>query len=453
MSHSEVIDDRPTPHRILVVDDEPTIRAVLQRFLEKKGYQAVTATSRQQAERLLKSDRFDAAVFDHELGDGNAIELLDTIQGEDVDVPVIVLTSNGTIDLAVQSIQHGAENFLTKPVDLVTFGVILSRVLENHRNRRQQSIHQARYTGPDPFVGTSRAIQELRAVAHKLASSDSPILIHGETGIGKGVLARWLHDHGQRAQEAFVDINCASLSPEFLDSELFGHQRGAFTGAATSKSGLLEVGDRGTVFLDEIGDVDQRVQPKLLKVLEEKRFRRMGEVRERAVDVRLVAASHHDLRQLVQNRLFREDLYFRINTLPLHIPPLRERPEDIRQLADRILGTLCHELGRPQATFSTEAIAAMERYPWPGNIRELRNVVERALLLAATDTIEPNDLRFERSLGPTEGLTLADVERRHIERVLEHVQQSVSPAARILGISRSTLYQKIKAHGIELSKS
>ncbi len=446
-------------HRILVADDEPTIRYVLQQYLEHEGYEAIPAESRNQAETLFLENRFDAAVLDYYLGDGNALELMAWLKASEIDVPVIVLTGNGSVDLAVQAILQGAEHFLTKPVDLPAFTVILSRVLENRRNQRRSRLRRTRRLGLDPFLGESSAIRELAETATKLASSDSPILIHGETGSGKGVLARWLHDQGPRAEEAFVDINCASLSAEFLDSELFGHQRGAFTGAVANKSGLLEVGDRGTVFLDEIGDMNVRVQPKLLKVLEEKRFRRMGEVREREINVRLIAASHRDLRQLTKENLFREDLYFRLSTLPLVIPPLRERREDIVPFAESLLAKLAAEMGRASPAVQDDAVKAIESYPWPGNIRELRNVLERAVLLSADDVIEVEDLHFESGMtesgmtaGKAGGLSLKDVERRHIERVLAHVAHAVAPAARILGISRSTLYQKMKTHGIELSK-
>jgi len=451
----DVSEESLASHRILVVDDEPTIRFVLKQFLEQEGYETSLAESRGQAETLFLESRFDAAVLDYHLGDGNALELMTWLKASEIDVPVIVLTGNGSVDLAVQAILKGAEHFLTKPVDLPAFGVILSRVLENRRNRRRDRLIRSRKTGLDPFLGKSRAIRELAETAAKLADSDSPILIHGETGSGKGVLARWIHDQGPRAEEAFVDINCASLSAEFLDSELFGHQRGAFTGAAANKSGLLEVGDRGTVFLDEIGDVDVRVQPKLLKVLEEKRFRRMGEVREREVNVRLIAASHRDLRQLAKERLFREDLYFRISTLPLVIPPLRERREDIVPLAERLLEKLAAEMGRTPPAMTATAVRAIEGYGWPGNIRELRNVFERALLLSGEKVIDASDLYFESGMSTdkSEGLSLKEVERRHIERVLAHVENAVAPAARILGVSRSTLYQKLKTHGIELSKS
>ena len=447
------------PHHVLVVDDEPTTREILEKFLGNQGYRTTTAETRRQAEEMLRNGAYDAAVFDHQLPDGNALELLQWLETQEIDLPVIILTGHASIDLAVQAIKHGAEQFLTKPVDLPAIEVVVRRVLENRRNRRQQQLHRARRSAEtlDPFVGTSAAIFKLREIADKLAGSDSAILIHGETGSGKGVLARWLHENGPRSQEAFVDINCAGLSPEFLDSELFGHQRGAFTGAAANKQGLLEVGNRGTIFLDEIGDVDLRVQPKLLKVLEEKRFRRMGEVREREVDIRLVAASHHDLRHLTQDGRFREDLYFRISTLPLEIPPLRDRREDILPLAEKILGRFAAHFGRSSVRFSDRAVKMLEGYSWPGNIRELSNVLERALLLSTSETLGPEDLHFELGESPgeiraaEETLSLQDVEQRHIELVLRHAKGSVAQAARILGISRTTLYQKIKLHEIDVS--
>ncbi len=450
----------PVSYRILLVDDEPLVRSTLADFLGTNRYQTAQAGSRRRAEELLRIGGFDAAVFDYKLPDGNALELLEWVKTTDTDLPVIILTGHATVDLAVEAMQQGAEQFMTKPVDLAAFEVILARTLENRRNRRQQQFQRNRRSaeGLNPFVGSSAGIRELAGIAEKLAMSSSPIQIRGETGSGKGVLARWIHDHGPRSQEAFVDINCAGLSPELLDSELFGHQRGAFTGASANKVGLFEVGHRGTVFLDEIGDVDLRVQPKLLKVLEEKRFRRLGEVREREVNIRLIAASHQDLRELARGGRFREDLYFRISTLPLEIPPLRARQEDIRPLAEDILERLTTELGRPAVHLSADAAKAIQRYAWPGNIRELRNVLERALLLSNSEELHSRDLLFEvaapaASSGDEANLTLQEVERRHIERVLQRTNSAVSAAARILGISRTTLYQKIKTHGIDVSKS
>jgi DNA-binding NtrC family response regulator len=260
-----------------------------------------------------------------------------------------------------------------------------------------------------------------------------------------------LHDHGRRSHEAFVDVNCAGLGRELLDSELFGHEKGAFTGAVTSKAGLLEVADRGTLFLDEIGDMPTEVQPKLLKVLEEQRFRRVGEVRDRQVDARLIAATHQDLAGLVRERRFRGDLYFRICTLPLHVPPLRERVEDIPVLAERLLGRLARELGRPAVSLAEDACDALSTYAWPGNIRELRNVLERAVLLAPGDVLTRRDLRFDAIAAAEpadEEATLAELERRHIRRVLAEEDGHVERAARRLGVPRSSLYEKLKRHGL-----
>jgi transcriptional regulator with GAF, ATPase, and Fis domain len=271
------------------------------------------------------------------------------------------------------------------------------------------------------------------------------------------VLARWLHDHGPRAEEAFVDLNCASLSRELLESELFGHEKGAFTGAVAAKEGLLEVAHRGTLFLDEIGDVDAAVQPKLLKVLEEGRFRRLGDVRDREVDVRLVAATHQDIAEAVRDKRFRSDLYFRISALPLVIPPLRERPEDVAVLAETLLARIGADMGRPELTLSEEAVAALQDYGWPGNTRELRNVLERAAILSRGQVLVPRDLRFNAALegaspAADSRLTLEEVERRHIERVLGEESGHVERTARRLGVPRSSLYERIKRLAIEVRK-
>jgi transcriptional regulator with PAS, ATPase and Fis domain len=279
------------------------------------------------------------------------------------------------------------------------------------------------------------------------------VLILGETGSGKGVLARWLHAASPRAAEPFVDLNCAGLARDFLETELFGHERGAFTGAVALKRGLLEVAHGGTVFLDEIGELHAEVQPKMLKVLEEKRFRRLGSVRDQTVDVRLLAATHRDLAAMADLGSFRNDLYFRINTLPLRVPPLRERSEDIPILARHLVERLGRDLGQ-ECCLTTATMQELTRYPWPGNIRELRNVLERAILLADGKYLAPGDLRFEarrRSAAPAGGpaMTLADVERRQIEHVLSEESGRVESAAKRLGISRSTLYNKIQKFGLQ----
>jgi transcriptional regulator with PAS, ATPase and Fis domain len=284
------------------------------------------------------------------------------------------------------------------------------------------------------------------------------VLIQGETGTGKGVLARWIHENGPRRPEAFVDLNCAGLSRELLDSELFGHEAGAFTGADRSKLGLLDVAHRGTLFLDEVGDMDPSLQPKLLKVIEEQRFRRLGDVRGRSVDVRLIAATHQDLGLLMQQKRFREDLYFRISALPLAIPPLRERREDIPYLARHFLMRFASERGRRAVAISKDALLDLQAYGWPGNIRELRNVLERALLLGGQGPVSPGDLRLglpaASRLAQDQPIpSLEDVERAHIAKVFELEEQRVEKAARRLGISTSSLYERLRKYGIPTGRS
>jgi DNA-binding NtrC family response regulator len=308
----------------------------------------------------------------------------------------------------------------------------------------------------DPFLGTSPAIRSLAEQARKLLDAESPILIQGETGTGKGVLAAWLHRRGTRAKEAFVDLNCAGLAREFLESELFGHEKGAFTGAIARKQGLLEIAHGGTVFLDEIGDVDPQVQPKLLKVVEERRFRRLGDVRERYVDIRLIAATHADLAALAREGRFRSDLYFRISAIPLFVPPLRERGDDVLILARSLLNRIAADLGRSVPSLEPDAERALLDYHWPGNVRELRNILERALLLGEGRPIGRDAMRFD-AIGACPAvadasLTLHDLERRHIERVLGDTGGKVAEAARRLGIPRSTLYQKLKDYGLTMSR-
>ncbi len=454
--------------KILIVDDEPGIRFGVRDFLEREGLDVEEADTCAAAEKAVREFHPDAMVLDHMLPDGTALELLPKIREIDSTLPVVVLTGHATIDLAVRAVKEGADQFLAKPVELPALLVMLRRLLESQREKRRQAAGRARQAreAVDPFTGTSPAIRRLAEDARKVAASSSPILIEGDTGSGKGVLARWLHRNGPRADEAFVDMNCAGLSREFLETELFGHEKGAYTGAVSSKQGLLEVAHRGVVFLDEIGDLDPQVQPKLLKVLEEKRFRRLGDVRDRQVDVQLVAASHQSLPQLVQEKKFRSDLYFRISTIPLRVPALRERAEDIPGLARQLLAGLASDLGRRGLRLSPEAERALTTYSWPGNVRELRNVLERAALLCGRDNLEASDLRFEsagvlqpgpaaRAATEAEGgqVTLEELERIHIERVLRELGGRVTEASQRLGIPRSTLYQKIKRYGIVLPRS
>ena len=305
----------------------------------------------------------------------------------------------------------------------------------------------------DPFLGTSRVIQRLCDMAHKVALSESPVLILGETGSGKGVLANWLHANSHRSHEEFLDLNCAGLDREFLETELFGHEKGAFTSAIAAKRGLLEIANHGSVFLDEIGDVDLQVQPKLLKVLESGRFRRLGEVRDRFADVRLISATHRDLGREVHEGRFRADLFYRINIILLEVPSLRSRREDIPDLANRLLRCIAPD-GQAIA-FDRSAIDALCSYSWPGNIRELRNVLQRALLLAEDNVITERELhffpaRFEElaPLAIASELTLREMEKTHIVNVLAQESGSVQRTARRLGIPRSSLYNKLNRFGI-----
>jgi DNA-binding NtrC family response regulator len=446
-------------NRILIVDDEPGVRFGICDFLEQHNYQMEEAGSCEEAWRVFSTSRPDIVIADYMLPDGTALDLLPRLREVDSEIPLLVLTGHGSIDLAVRAIKEGAEQFLTKPIQLPTLHVILQRLLEKQRSHHKQLASKSRQIRQtiDPFIGTSSAIRSLADQARKFLTTESPVLILGETGSGKGVLARWLHENSPRADEAFVDLNCAGLSKELLETELFGHEKGAFTSATASKQGLFEVAHRGTIFLDEVGDVDLQIQPKLLKVLEDKRFRRVGDVRDRQVDVRLIAATHQDIVQLVREKKFRDDLYFRISTIPLSFPPLRERVEDIPVLAQYLLNKVSADLGRREINLNDDCVRALQTYSWPGNVRELRNVIERAVLLSDQDTIGLKDLNFDGNVKigtPTlnSRLTLQELEKQHIVTVLQEERGRVEKAANRLGIPRSSLYQKIKKYQIPVTK-
>jgi DNA-binding NtrC family response regulator len=446
-------------NRILIVDDEAGVRFGIKDFLELQGYEIDEAETCRDAQDIFRSSRPDVVIADYMLPDGTALDLLPRLREINPDTPLLILTAHGSIDLAVRAIKEGAEQFLTKPLELPALTTILKRLLENQRNFHKQLASKTRQVrrAVDPFIGNSLKIRTLAEQAKKVLATESPILILGETGSGKGVLARWLHENSPRAEEAFVDLNCAGLSRELLETELFGHEKGAFTSATASKQGLFEVAHRGTIFLDEIGDVDLQIQPKLLKVLEDNRFRRVGDVRDRQVDVRLIAATHQDMGQLVREKKFRDDLYFRVSTIPLAFPPLRERVEDIPIVAEYLLDKVSADLGRGEVKLQPDSIKALQSYSWPGNIRELRNVIERAVLLSEQKTISLKDLQFDGNSGNRatyldSSLTLSQLEKQHIERVLEEEQGRVEKAARRLGIPRSSLYQKLKKYQLESSR-
>jgi DNA-binding NtrC family response regulator len=440
--------------RLLLVDDEPSVRLPVERFFASRGFEVETAGGMAEALESFRSQVPDVVLLDYALPDGDGLELLRRLKALDPSVPAILLTAHGSIDLAVQALKDGAENFLTKPVELPALLLMVERLVENRRLRNRSEVDRRREAArtPDPFLGESPAMQRLADQAARVAAAPTPVLIRGETGSGKGVLARWLHDHGPRDAQAFVDLNCAGLSRELLESELFGHHKGAFTGAVASKPGLMEMAHRGTLFLDEMGDVDLQVQGKLLKALEEMRFRRLGDVQDRRVDVRLVAATHRDLDALVQEGKFREDLYYRVRGVELRVPALRERGRDVILLARRFLERIAADLGRPGARLTAAAEETLLAHSWPGNVRELRNVLEHAVLLSPRDALAPEDfaevLRSPRAPDAPGGATLEAAERRHVEQVLQQQGWVVPRAAEVLGISRTSLYERMRKFGL-----
>ena len=446
--------------RILLAEDDDHIRTATSTALVRAGHEVVEA--RDSTECLLKFEatRPDITLLDYFLGDGTALEIIPKLKGI-YPAPVFVITGRGTIDLAVRSMLEGADQFLTKPVEYRALLSLIDKTLEKERLKRT---HEARWAVRqrrklDPFLGVSSSIQKLAVDARKFINYDIPILIYGETGTGKGVLASWLHENSFRRDEAFVDINCACLPKDLLESELFGHEKGAFTGAVNAKAGLLEMAHKGVAFLDEIGDMDVNVQPKLLKFVEDGLFRRLGSVRDIRADLRLICATHHDMQSLVEDNKFRLDLFFRINTACVHIPALRERREDIPVFVDYFVNVLRQELAGPQLKITDSAMHALQSHDWPGNVRELRNVLERAAIVADHNTIDTEHLVFQLASFPSArkngggGLKPEDMSLKHLEavqiaRALEMSGGSVERAAVQLEIAKTTLYYKMKTHGI-----
>ena len=448
--------------KVLVVEDDEHLRFAMCGALRVQGFSVVDADSLESATRAFVSCRPDVVVTDLRLPDGDALELLHRLQALDSAVAVFIVTGYGTIDLAVRAVKQGAEDFLTKPVDVKALGNFVRGAVERRERRRSGSrpkIREESTPARSSFQARSSAMKRVEEQVEKLRDVDCTVLLLGETGTGKSVLARRIHEVGARCSAPFVDINCAGLAREFVESELFGHERGAFTGAHAAKQGLFESANGGTLFLDEIGDIDLQVQPKLLKALEEKRFRRMGDVRERSVDVRLLAATHHALLAAIAQKQFRADLYYRISTICVTLPALRERREDLLPLAYEMLA----KLGAPHLELTSDAKQLLLEHAWPGNLRELKNVLERATVHTSDNVLTAHDLRLDSSSvevpaalpsivstssRPSSSRTMSEVEREHILGALDAENGRVEAAARRLGIPRSTLYQRIKNYGI-----
>jgi DNA-binding NtrC family response regulator len=443
--------------RVLVVEDDELMLEFLAGGLGAEGFEIIKAMSLSEAFKEILDSPPNIVLADYELGDGTAFDLLAWLKQRDIGIPLIVLTAHASIDLAVDAVKHGAEHFVPKPVDLGFLTTVLRRTLERLRSLQKDlanNLERARYER-DPFLGKSASILELRKAARRMSETKNTLLIQGETGTGKGVLARWLHKTGPRSSEAFVELNCAGLSSALLESELFGHQKGAFTGAVMNKIGFLEAANHGILFLDEIGDMDLQVQPKILKVVEDKRFYRLGDVHERMVDVQIIGATHRNLKKQVGKNEFRSDLFFRISTLTLNIPPLRERLEDLPIITDKLLEQFSWEMKRGPLRISDNARLELRQYSWPGNIRELRNVLERAALLSDDRVIDKIGLEFEfserQALASDVGmknLTLKEMEKRHIAQALELEGGRVTRTAKLLGMSRGSLYAKIREYGL-----
>ena len=452
--------------RILVVDDEKLIRWSVGERLQRDGYEVIAAESGEQALEMVAASAPDVMLLDVRLPGIDGLATLQRALALHPDVSVLMMSAHSTVDIAVEAMKHGAVDFLVKPFPFQSLDAAVERALAAARTRRQiAALTSERRDAADSLgalVGQSAAMEAVRSMASRLAASDATtVLIEGESGSGKEVVARAVHFGSARADRPFLQVNCAALPEHLLESELFGHERGAFTDAHTQKRGLFETAEGGTVMLDEIGDLHPGGQAKLLRLLESKTFRRVGGVTELRADVRVLAATNVNLEERVSEGLFRADLFFRLNVVRIRVPPLREHPEDISLLTAHFVARFNQEMKRSVRGVAPAALELLKSYRWPGNIRELRNVVERAFILHANvDELRPEhlppELRGEASRRaekpapavPAEGLVLEDVEKRLIREALERSTGNQSRAARLLGISRDTLRYRLKKHGM-----
>ncbi|ROQ93424.1 sigma-54-dependent transcriptional regulator [Desulfosoma caldarium] len=444
------------PMRVLVIDDEASIRKLVEKELAVPHRHVVTVESAAAARVLIDRETFDVIVTDIRLPDGDGLELLPMFREKLPDAEVIMITGYGTVESALKAVKLGAYDYITKPFTMERLEVILDRAYERvclkRHNRRLLQGHVD--TDAPRLVGRSQAMRHIMELIAKVAPHDTSVLITGESGTGKDVVARNIHAMSRRREGPFVVKNCASLQKDLLRSELFGFVKGAFTGATETREGLVNLAEGGTLFLDEIGDMPLELQGSMLRLLETKKFRRVGEQQERRVDVRFVFATHRDLEAEVQAGRFHEALYHRLNVFRIHLPPLRERREDIPLLVEHFLGGL----SPPDRPFrlADETLMHLTAYDWPGNVRELRNVLERCLILSENQLILPQNLpreltgnlRLSNATAPA-CLPLHEVERLHILKALDLFAGNRTETAKALGISRKTLYRKIKAYGLE----
>jgi DNA-binding NtrC family response regulator len=446
------------PGHILVVDDDRWLCDSISQVLSAEGHRVETALTAAAAFEQLEAVTAEVVILDLGLPDMDGLDVLSRITGLDDRPTVIVQTGRDDTETIVGAMRRGADSFLVKPVDIPTLTASVALALRQHRMTRHANLMNealvAQLPGERELVGSSGAMQRARELIARVAPTDSSVVLAGESGSGKGMAARLIHRLSQRAHGPFVDMSCAALPANLVESEMFGHERGAFTDAKVRKLGLLEVAHTGTLFLDEIGELELPSQGKLLKAIEERSFRRVGGVREVDVDVRFVVATHMDLKQAVDGGRFRRDLYYRLNVFAIEMPPLRERGDDVLELAYHFIGELNPRVVRRVQRIADPAAALLRAYPWPGNVRELRNVIERALILASGDTLTaahlPEDLRHLSKGEVTQpAATLEEVEGAHIQRTLKACKGNVKLTATTLGISRSTLYAWMQRLGIE----
>jgi two-component system response regulator AtoC len=454
-----------TPARILVVDDEKLIRWSVGERLQRGGYTVFSAETGEQALEIIAQTPPDVMLLDVKLPGIDGVETLRRALAEQPEITVLMMSAHSTVDVAVEAMKHGAMDFLVKPFPFQSLDAAVERALSTARTRRQIANLRTERKGAtalDAIVGPSSAMESLRSMIGRLGLSDTTtVLIEGESGVGKEVIARAIHFQGNRAERPFMQVNCAALPEQLLESELFGHERGSFTDAHTQKRGLFETAEGGSVMLDEIGDLPPGGQAKLLRLLENKTFRRVGGVHELKTDVRVIAATNVDLEERVQEGRFRSDLFFRLNVVRIVVPPLREHAEDVPALAAHFIGRFNGELKRNVRGVAPGAMELLQSYGWPGNVRELRNVIERSFILhAGVDEIRPEHLSPElRKVNPArrpngtptvpdQGLVLDDVEKKLIGEALERANGNQSKAARLLGVSRDTLRYRLKKYGL-----
>ncbi|HYI93901.1 MAG TPA: sigma-54 dependent transcriptional regulator [Bryobacteraceae bacterium] len=443
--------------RVLIVEDEEKLRRVVQLQLQSAGFDVDQAGSAEEA--LRSADRADLVITDLKLPGMDGLQLIAALRRQNSRTPVIVITAFGSVETAVEAMKSGAADFVTKPFSLDHLLTVVQKALEvralRDENTKLREELGVRYEF-DNIVGRSPAMQEIFATITRIAPTRATVLLAGESGVGKDLIARAIHFHSPRREKPFVKINCTALPENLMESELFGYEKGAFTGAVVGKPGKFEQADTGTVMLDEIGDVPPVIQVKLLRVLQERELERLGSNRTKHVDVRVIAATNVDLRVALENGTFREDLYYRLNVLPLNIPPLRQRKVDIPYLADHFVKKVAKEMGRPCA-ISDEALDRLMTYDWPGNVRELENAIERSIVLCNGEELRADDIKLDtnrsRPAHATDflppGMSLDQYEQSIIREALRRANGNKSQAARLLGITRNALRYRLTQMGIE----